>query len=213
MEEYRIEELIKDDNDKKKILKKRGYAVSGDFTTAPFLCVVKDGYCNIVDYYTLALFSPRKWFDDVIFYTNATAAGVEIDGKHNIFNEEHKLISPIWFDGIWSGGYEEFIVKLNEKYNILRMDGSLVSESQWFDYVEYTDKFKHVTSDKPKYKVYFSVDDDNWCYMDEKGHLLDNDENKNSIKLTENTLRKYIKQALKETLNSQEEIKMKKIKR
>lgn len=75
---------------------------------------------------------------------------VNVDDKYNLMDNKGNILSPIWFDEIYSLGYgKEYMVAylINEEgkrqYNILDLKGNLLSENLWFDginnYIDFND--------------------------------------------------------------------------
>ena len=56
---------------------------------------------------------------------------VRLNEKYNFINDEGKLVSPTWYDDIWTFNCGYAIVELNDKYNLINEEGKLVSPT-WF---------------------------------------------------------------------------------
>lgn len=101
---------------------------------------------------------------------------VEVDDKYNLADRNSNVLSPIWFDELYSLGYgKEYMVAylINEEgereYNIIDLKGNLLSPNLWFDginnYIDFGDNGGFgVVEVKDKYN-----------FIDRNGKLLSND--------------------------------------
>lgn len=98
---------------------------------------------------------------------------VNVRDKLNLMDNKDNVLSPIWFDSIFSLGYgKEYMVVYNEneqgkrEHNIIDLNGNLLSPNLWFDdvnnYIDFDDN------------AGFGVVrlDDKFNFIDRQGKLL-----------------------------------------
>lgn len=75
---------------------------------------------------------------------------VNVGDRYNLMDNKNNILSPIWFDLIFSLGYgKEYMVVYNEneqgkrEHNIIDLNGNLLSPNLWFDdvnnYIDFGD--------------------------------------------------------------------------
>ena len=84
---------------------------------------------------------PSQWFDDTSYFWHHGSVAVEMQNKKNFMNLNGRLLwdKPVdeWFDEVDA---RNFVVKLNNKQNVLKQSGTLMFE-YWFDNINWDESY------------------------------------------------------------------------
>lgn len=95
-----------------------------------------NGNKNFID--TTGNYLFKQWYEECSRYNELNLARVRDNGKENYLDIDQNPIFPVWYDVCYIVSSGHFVIRSNEKYNIMDREGSVLLQD-WYDDVGHVD--------------------------------------------------------------------------